>query len=75
MFPNNKALLIIRDLRDVVVSFKKRTIAPANDYLIVFFNVIDAIDHFIKYQNNFPDRFHRIRFEKLKKILKMCRRY
>ena len=67
MFPNSKALLIIRDLRDVVVSFKKLTIAPANDYLIALFNVIDAMDHFIEYQNNFPDRFYGIRFEELKK--------
>jgi len=67
MFPNSKALLIVRDLRDVVVSFKKKTIAPDNDYLVAIFNVIDAMDHFIECKNNFPDRFHGIRFEELKK--------
>jgi len=66
MFPNSKALLIIRDLRDVVVSFKKKTIAPGNDYLIALFNVIDAMDHFLECQKLFPDRFHGVRFEALK---------
>ena len=66
MFSDSKALLIIRDLRDVVVSFKKKTIAPGNDYLIALFNVIDAMDHYIEYQENFPKRFHGIRFESLK---------
>ena len=66
MLPDSKALLIVRDLRDVVVSFKKKTIAPGNDYLIALFNVIDAMDHYIEYQENFPSRFHGIRFESLK---------
>ncbi len=67
MFPNSKALLIVRDLRDVVVSFKKKTIASGNDYLVALFNVIDAMDHFIECKTNFPDRFHGVRFEALKK--------
>ncbi len=66
MFPNGKALLIIRDLRDVVVSFKKSTISPGNDYLIALFNVIDAMDHFLEYQVKYSDRFYGIRFEALK---------
>src|SRR3989338_7695390 len=36
-FPNSKALLIIRDLRDVVMSFKKLTLASGYDYLIALF--------------------------------------
>ena len=66
MFPNGKALMLIRDLRDVVVSFKKMTFAPDNDYLISLFNVIDAIDHWIKYEKLYPDRFYGIRYEKIK---------
>lgn len=66
MFPNSKALLIVRDLRDVVVSFKKSTISPGNDYMIALFNVIDAMDHFLEYQVKFSDRFYGIRFEALK---------
>ena len=37
MFPHGKAMLLIRDLRDILVSFKKITIAPGNDYLISIF--------------------------------------
>ena len=77
MFPNSKALLIIRDLRDVVVSFKKLTFAPGDDYLIALFNVIDAMDHFLEYQKKYPDRFYGIRYEALKsnpeqEIVKIC---
>ena len=66
MFPKGKALMLIRDLRDVVVSFKKITFAPGNDYLISIFNVIDAMDHWIKYEKLYPDRFYGIRYEKIK---------
>lgn len=77
MFPNGKALLIIRDLRDVLVSFKKKTIAPGNDYLIALFNVVDAMDHFLACQESFPDRFYGVRYEALKKnpeeeVRKVC---
>ena len=65
-FPNSKALLIIRDLRDVVVSFKKLTFAPGNDYLIALFNVIDAMDTFLELQHKFPHRFYGVRYEMLK---------
>ena len=41
LFPNGKAILLVRDLRDIVVSFKKITFAPGNDYLVSIFNVID----------------------------------
>jgi len=66
MFPNGKALLIIRDLRDVLVSFKKLTFAPGSDYLIALFDAIHAMDHFVRYQKEYPDRFCGIRFEELK---------
>jgi len=66
MFPDGKALLLIRDLRDIVVSFKKLTIAPGDDYLVALFNVIDAMDHWLKYEKLYPDRFYGIRYEKIK---------
>jgi adenylylsulfate kinase len=77
MFPNGKAFLIIRDLRDVLMSFKKVTIAPGNDYLIALFNVIGAMDYFLDCQKKFPDRFYGIRYEALKEnpereIKKVC---
>ena len=65
-FHDSKALLTIRDIRDVVVSFKKMTIAPQNDYLIALFDVIGAMEHFIKFQKMYPDRFYGVRYENLK---------
>jgi len=77
MFPDGKAMMIVRDLRDVVVSFKKHTIAPGNDYLIALFNVVDAMDHWLLYQKRYPGRFFGIRYEELKanperEIRKVC---
>ena len=66
LYPGSKAILIVRDLRDVLVSFKKKTIAPNYDYLIAIFNVIDAMDHFIDLKKKFPNRFFGVRFELLK---------
>jgi len=64
--PKGKAIMIVRDLRDVVCSFKKSTIAPGEDYLIALFNVIDSIDYFIKYQKQYPQSFLGIKYEELK---------
>ncbi len=64
--PTGKAILNFRDLRDVVCSFKKGTIAPGDDYLIALFNTIDSMDYFLKYQKQFPDRFLGVRYEDLK---------
>ncbi|MBI2026249.1 MAG: sulfotransferase [Deltaproteobacteria bacterium] len=65
-FPGSKALLIVRDLRDVVVSFKKLTFAPRFDYLIALFNVMDAMAASIELKQKYPDRFYCVRFEDLK---------
>ena len=66
MLPNGKALMIIRDLRDVLVSFKKLTFAPGNDYLVALFNCIDAMDHYTEYQKRYPQQFYGLRFERMK---------
>ena len=34
---NSKAMMIVRDPRDVLVSFKKNTIAPGNDYFCLLY--------------------------------------
>jgi hypothetical protein len=66
MFPDGKTLMIIRDLRDVLVSFKKLTFAPGNDYLVALFNCIDAMDHYTEYKKRYPKQFYGLRFESLK---------
>ena len=63
---NSKAILIVRDPRDVLVSFKKNTIAPKNDYLITVFNYLDLMESWVKYEKLYPDRVLGIRFERLK---------
>lgn len=78
IFPHGKAILIIRDLRDVVNSFKRYTIAPGNDYLTALFNVIDAMDHYQRYMDEYPGRFHGLRYEDLKadpekELKRVCR--
>jgi hypothetical protein len=66
MLPKGKAIVILRDPRDVVVSFKKMTIAPGHDYLIALFNVIDAVNQGFRLQNLHPDRVAVVRYEQLK---------
>ena len=77
MFPNGKAIVLVRDPRDVVSSFKKMTIAPENDYLIALFNVVDAINHAVRYTIRYPDNVYMVCFEKLKlnpdvEVKKLC---
>ena len=66
MCPHGKVIVILRDPRDVVTSFKYSTIAPANDYLIALFNVVDAVNHAFRYRAQYPDRVYMVRFEALK---------
>ena len=63
---NSRAMIILRDPRDVLVSFKKNTIAPNNDYLISVFNSLSLMEAWIKYENLYPENFFGIRFETLK---------
>jgi len=66
MCPNGKAIVILRDPRDVVTSFKHSTIAPGNDYLIALFNVVDAVNHAFRYRAQYPDQVYVAPFERLK---------
>lgn len=66
MFSDGKAIVIVRDPRDVVNSFKHTTIAPGNDYLIALFDVVDAINHASRFSERYPDRVAMVRFERLK---------
>lgn len=66
MFPNGRAIIIVRDPRDVVNSFKHTTIAPGDDYLIALFDVVDAINHAVRFSQRDPERVHMVRFEQMK---------
>jgi len=66
MFPDGKAIVIVRDPRDVVNSFKHTTIAPGNDYLIALFDVVDAVNHASRLSARYPDRVAMVRFERMK---------
>lgn len=66
MFPNGRAIVIVRDPRDVVTSFKRTTIAPGNDYLIALFNIVDAVNHAVRYRLRDPQRVYMVQFERLK---------
>ena len=66
MYPDGKVLVIVRDPRDVVNSFKHTTIAPHNDYLIALFNVVDSLNHAARFAERFPQSVRLVRFEQLK---------
>jgi len=66
MFPNGKAIILVRDPRDVVNSFKKITIAPENDYLIALFDAVDAVNHAVRFSTRYPNNVHMVKFEELK---------
>jgi len=77
MFPEGKAIIIVRDPRNVVNSFRKTSIAPGNDYLISLFDVVDAVNHATRYMSRDPNRVYMVRFEKLKlnpsaELKKLC---
>lgn len=66
MFPEGKAIIIVRDPRDVVNSFKHTTIAKGSDYLISLFDVVDSINHGVRLSSRMPDRVMMVKFESLK---------
>jgi hypothetical protein len=66
MYPDGKVLVIVRDPRDVVNSFKHTTIAPNNDYLIALFNVVDSLNHAARFADRHPEQVRLVKFEQLK---------
>lgn len=62
--PNGKAVLVIRDPRSVLMSFKSYTYAPPPAYLGAVFNCLDAMQHAVRYVTELPaDRFILLRYE------------
>jgi hypothetical protein len=62
--PNGKAILVLRDPRSVLISFKKYTYAPSPAYLGAIFNCLDAMASAARYETELgPDRFIWVRYE------------
>lgn len=61
---NGKAVLILRDPRSVLASFKAYTYAPPPAYLGAVFNCFDAMQCGLRYQTSLgPERFLCLRYE------------
>lgn len=61
--PNGRAIMIVRDPRNVLASFKRFTRAPAPAYLGACFNCLDMMRHALSYRDRWPDRIHVVRYE------------
>ena len=68
MFPKGKVIIILRDPRDIICSFKKTTISKKNDYLISLFNFVDLINYSFLLKKDYPNNIQIIKFNELKKI-------
>jgi hypothetical protein len=66
MMPNGKAILVIRDPRSVLASFKKYTYAEKPLYLQAIFNCYDAMNYALKYKKVInKNKFLIIKYEDL----------
>jgi len=63
IMPNGRAILILRDPRSVLVSFKQYTYAPSPAYLEAVFNCFDAMNFAKKFQNELNDKVLVVRYE------------
>jgi hypothetical protein len=63
MFPSGKAIIIIRNPRAVLSSFKRHTYAPKPLYLGAVFNCYDSMKHAEIYQDLYPTRFMKVLYE------------
>jgi len=74
LFPNGKAISIIRDPRSVLASFKKSTYNPEPAYLGAIFNCFDSMQKSYEYKKKYGSRFLFFRYEDIalspKKTLK-----
>ena len=78
IFPKGKVIILLRDPRDILCSFKKITIAKRNDYLISIFNYVDLIDYTYNLKKYYNKKIHIVKFDELKKnssstIKKVCK--
>ena len=78
MFPSGKVIIITRDPRDIICSFKKTTIAKKNDYLISLFNFVDLVNYYFKLSKKLKKNIYLVRFSDLKQhpkntIKKVCK--
>tara|TARA_B110000027_G_C16116115_1_gene300193 strand:+ start:1062 stop:2102 length:1041 start_codon:yes stop_codon:yes gene_type:complete len=67
IFPNGKVIILLRDPRDIICSFKKSTIAKKNDYLISIFNYVDLINYTYALKKKYNKKIHIVKFNELKK--------
>ena len=64
MFSDGKAILVVRDPRSILASFKKFTYASYPRYLGAVFNALDSMKAGIKYSKCFDEsQFHIVRYE------------
>ncbi len=66
MFPNGKVIIIIRDPRDIICSFKKTTISKKNDYLISLFNYIDLTNYYLHFPKKIKEKIILVKFRDIK---------
>ncbi len=65
MFDDMYVLHVVRDPRDVLVSWKKYTNAPGVDYLDVIGNNFDSMQHAQVNQKKYPQKYYVVRYEDL----------
>lgn len=66
IFPNGKIIIVMRDPRAIIASFKKLTFMPGHLYLNIIFNWIDFINYLHEYQNVYPKTsMHIVKLEDL----------
>lgn len=64
LMPNGKAILVLRDPRSVLASFRAFTFMPPPAYLGAIFNCLDAMRHARRFRTELPaDRFLVVRYE------------
>ena len=66
MFPSGKTILIIRDPRDILISYKNMTYEPGLRYLDSIFACLDSF-HYVNYlqKNASTKNFHLVKYEEL----------
>lgn len=64
LFEHAKTILIVRDPRSILASFKNFTYAPEPRYLGAIFNALDAMQHGREFASSLPaDQFHLVKYE------------